>query len=255
MKSTTPQELAEALRALGVRAGDVLMVHSFLLALGRMEGGPDGAIAGLRAALTETGTLVMPSYTFSFCSGEPFDLERTPSETGALSEHFRKLPGMVRSLHPIQSVAAAGPLAEEACRHECKSSFGPGSSSQRMLQAGVRVLNIGVDYREAGFTFFHYVEEQEQVPYRFYKDFPGTITADGRTYQDTYKMYVRDLRYTNDFTRIGAILEAEELITTGHFAHGDLTLLETVPVCERVALAVREDPTILLPEGTKLQSD
>ncbi len=41
------------------------------------------------------------------------------------------------------------------------------------------------------FTYTHYVEERLRVPYRYSRDFTGTITDGARQYEDTYKLYVR----------------------------------------------------------------
>ena len=41
-----------------------------------------------------------------------FDVLNSPSKTGAITECFRKMKGVVRSLHPTEPVSAFGPLAE-----------------------------------------------------------------------------------------------------------------------------------------------
>jgi hypothetical protein len=57
----------------------------------------------LREAVGPEGTLLVPTYTFSFFRQEPFDVEGTPTEGGAWSasrdflEFFRRQPGAVRS--------------------------------------------------------------------------------------------------------------------------------------------------------------
>lgn len=53
--------LVEQLRALSVRPGGVLLVHTSYRAVRPVEGGPAGLIDALCAALTPGGTLVMPS--------------------------------------------------------------------------------------------------------------------------------------------------------------------------------------------------
>ncbi len=43
-------------------------------------------------------------------------------------------------------------------------------------------------------TFYHHVEEMQNVPYRFHKNFTGTYTDHfGRTEKRTYKIFVRDM--------------------------------------------------------------
>jgi len=54
-------ELIEPLRALGVRPGGVLLVHTSFRAVSPVRGGPLGLIGALRAAVGRDGTLVMRS--------------------------------------------------------------------------------------------------------------------------------------------------------------------------------------------------
>src|SRR5258707_1336564 len=53
------QRLAADLRALGVAAGDVVMAHASVKAVGEVAGGPDQIHLALKDALTDEGTLVM----------------------------------------------------------------------------------------------------------------------------------------------------------------------------------------------------
>src|SRR4026207_604757 len=52
-------ELAESFRQLGVAAGDVIMLHASVRAVGEVAGGPDQIHLALKDALTPDGTLMM----------------------------------------------------------------------------------------------------------------------------------------------------------------------------------------------------
>ena len=52
-------ELARQLRALGLEAGDRVLVHSSLSSLGHVEGGADALIDALLDVVTASGTLVV----------------------------------------------------------------------------------------------------------------------------------------------------------------------------------------------------
>ena len=58
---STVASLTADLRALGVRDGDVLMVHSSLSALGFVAGGPQAVCDALLGAVGPSGTVAMPS--------------------------------------------------------------------------------------------------------------------------------------------------------------------------------------------------
>lgn len=191
-------QLLEALRSVGIAPGDILFVQVSLDALGRPRGceTEEEAWAMLMRTLRESvgasGTILVPTYTFSFCRQEEFDLLATPTAGGPWStsagflEFVRRAPGAVRSRDPIHSVAGLGPRAKELLRDVPNTCFGPGSVHERLLRAGAKVCTIGVGLDEA--TFRHHVEEVVGVPFRFKKLFTGRI-RENRTARKTGWVY------------------------------------------------------------------
>ena len=104
--------LRAALVRIGVRPGRILMVHSGLSRFGYVPGGPATVVAVLRELLGPDGTLVMPTHSNSVLGAAPYNPQTSRSNVGAITEYFRKLPGVLRSGHPTHSVAALGPAAE-----------------------------------------------------------------------------------------------------------------------------------------------
>ena len=150
------------LRALGVREGGVLLVHTSFRAVRSVEGGPLGLIRALRAALGPSGTLVMPTMT----DGESvFDPRSTPThDMGITAELFWRQPGVLRSTHPGGSFAAEGPLAERICAPQPLSPpHGPDSPVGRVHDLGGQVLLLGVTHSED--TMLHLAEAIAGVPY------------------------------------------------------------------------------------------
>ena len=105
--------LVEDFRALGIRPGMSLLVHSSLRRLGPVAGGADTVIDALLSVLGPEGTLMMSAVSGNVNENQPvFDVRLTPATVGTLPNVFRKREGVIRSLHPIHSVAALGPKAE-----------------------------------------------------------------------------------------------------------------------------------------------
>ena len=76
MPSWTAEQIEQQLRALGVRDGAVLLVHTSFRKVGPVEGGPLALIEALKGAIGPKGTLVMPTMT----DGETvFDPATTPT--------------------------------------------------------------------------------------------------------------------------------------------------------------------------------
>jgi len=117
-KVITEADIIEALRKHGLNSGDVAMVHSSLSRLGNVQGGAPTVIRALLEVLGDEGTLAMPSfpalgYTYNYLSTNPsFDVRHTASQMGIITETFRKIKGVKRSLHPTDPVCAIGKEAK-----------------------------------------------------------------------------------------------------------------------------------------------
>lgn len=160
-----PRELLACLRGLGVREGDVVLVHCAFDRFDGFSGSAAEVIAVLEEAVGTAGTLLMPTIPFPGTaidyvrSGATFDVRRTPSSMGIVSELFRRMPGVVRSLHPTHAVAARGPMAHAliADHHQAATPCGRGSPYWRLLDHDGWILLLGTGI--GAMTFFHGAEE------------------------------------------------------------------------------------------------
>ena len=168
----TLNEMKECLRTLDIEPNSILLVHSSLKALGQIEGGAEAVIEALESVVPE-GTLVMPTFSQKNWETvfEDWHMDR-PSDTGLITETFRRQAGSVRSDNPTHSVASRGRFAEDLVKDHATGKerygvfgdlcFGHESPWQRMFDSrtryGVRcyVLFWGVDtvYN----TFKHFAE-------------------------------------------------------------------------------------------------
>lgn len=183
--------LAAALRAVGARPGDTILAQ---VDLGALYGPGDATpperrhadvLAALQSAVAPGGTVLVPTYTYSFCRGEPFEPRTTPTPGGkwgpsaAFLEYVRTRPGAVRSEDPIHSIAGLGPAAASLLRGAAPTCFGAGSVFERLVRADVLVCLVGVPLDEV--TQLHHSEEVAGVPFRYRKLFTGEVRAeDGR---------------------------------------------------------------------------
>ena len=74
--SATIESLQTDLRALGIRPGMVVLVHSSLSAMGWVCGGSVAVVTALQKVLGSTGTLVMPAHSSGL--SEPSKWEGPP---------------------------------------------------------------------------------------------------------------------------------------------------------------------------------
>lgn len=190
------EQVIAALKAVGLERGDGVMVHSALQFLGVPEGGLGMYYDSLCTALgidSGMGTLVVPTFNFDFASGKAFDQSATPAvEMGVFPEYMRQQPGVLRSPHPMQSIAAIGAHAADLTGRDTSSAFDPGSAFERMLELDFKLLLLGADVRFT--SMIHYVEQRMKVPYRYWKEFTGEVRLTGQPLQvRTYRMFARDL--------------------------------------------------------------
>ena len=212
--NVTQEDIEKSLRAVGLKAGDIVLAHSSLRSFGYVEGGADAVLDALLATISPGGTLVLPTFTWGrFHDQEKvlFDVNETPSECGRITEVFRKRKGVIRSRHVCHSVAALGPCAEDVLG-DGVSSFGPGSTFDRLCRLDSWVLFLGVGFSSC--TALHMVEEFIQVPYRRYRDFNGStvILPDGTEQPSRSVEFLRKPGYRNDFERVEDVFCREGIL-------------------------------------------
>lgn len=155
-------------RDLGVEANDVLLVHCSMDNLFTYGGSMTGLIKTLLDLVAPNGTLLMPALTTNIFTMPtmPFDVMREPTYTGIIPEIFRRMPGVIRSLHPRHSICALGPLAQDITKghEECIYADGAGSPWDRLRLLGAKGLNLGLVPGEAS-TFLHWIDDIEPEKY------------------------------------------------------------------------------------------
>jgi len=206
-------DIVTSLRCAGVWPGDHLFLHSDAIILAQLKGQPardeafESLLSALRQALGADGTLIIPTFTYSFTKGEDYDVRHSPSMVGDFTEFVRKRFPKHRSHQPIFSVVALGPdavLYQEADVADC---FGPESAFGRLYQKDGMIVCAGCSLERI--TFTHFVEQKFGVDYRYMKDFSGKILDDAHPHgrSVTTRYLVRDLERATEIDL--SVLKAE----------------------------------------------
>lgn len=188
-------DLQDSLRYLAADDCDVLYIHTGMqFGLPNLQLGRSGVLEAMAQVLYGLGvsTLIMPSYTFSFCGGYEFDREKSASSMGALNEYMRTRHKWMRSCDPLMSNILYG--QERGLLTQIgKNSVGRGSTFDLLSSLNVKVkfLFLGPRIHDC-FTYMHYLEAIKQVSYRYDFKFKGTIIDGDSRYEDEYKLYIRD---------------------------------------------------------------
>ena len=231
--------VVDQLRRLGVRAGDVLLVHTSFRAVRPVEGGPEGLIDALQHAIDPDGTLVMPSWTGS--DEEPFDPLTTPAaaDLGIVAGMFWRRAGVERSGHPF-AFAAAGPHAIDITHaplvfppHAADSPVG------RVHALDGRVLLLGVGH-DAN-TTIHLAEILAGAPYRVSKY--CTIERGGQAVRVEYG---ENDHCCQRFAVVDEWLRARGLQSEGPVGHAHARLMRARDVVTVVCEKLADDPLLFL---------
>lgn len=226
---------------LGVRPGDVLVVHTAFAKVWPIEGGPRGLIDALQTALGPAGTLVMPS--MSDDDDHPFDTQRTPCLTmGVVADTFWRMPGVLRSDNP-HAFAAVGPKAAEiTAAHPLDVPHGLDSPVGRVYGLGGQVLLLGVGHDAD--TTVHLAENMAGVRYLRRKYL--TIVKDGLPARLDY----REIDHCcENFRLLDGWLDAQGRQRRGTVGHGEARLARSRDVVEAALDQLRRNETVFLHEA------
>jgi len=136
-------------------------------------------------------TLVVPTFTYSFCKNGIFNKDNSNSEVGIFTEYFRNQRNVIRSNHPIFSVSSKGPNSQLFTDNLSNSSTGNGSIFERLKVFDAYILFIGAKFIESC-TFLHYIEQCQKIEYRYSKYFKGRVIEKNKTTNGNWEFFVRN---------------------------------------------------------------
>jgi aminoglycoside 3-N-acetyltransferase len=243
-------QIIDGLSHLGVVAGDTLLVHSSLSALGYVEGGADTVIDALLGAIGPDGTLLMPSFQNGgqhaiVRRGCTFDVRHSPSELGIISETFRRRPGVIRSLSPTHCTAGTGPAAAAllADHHLCTVSVGRGSPYDKLVRAGGKILLLGVGHESN--TTLHLIENTRGAPTVSRERFePVVIDADGREW--IVPTYPHMPGLARRYGRAEDALLAHGAQRNGSIGNATARLIDAASMADLIGQRIANDPLYLI---------
>jgi len=176
-------ELKKCLVQLGVGKDDTILLHSSFDYFNGFQGRAQDIIKILLELLGPKGNLLMVSMPY-FCSTSEylqkdpiFNVRKTPSRMGIISEIFRRKKGVLRSLHPTHPVLAYGKDAVWIVEghEECVFPCGKNTPFDKFRSLNGKILFFDVPFRT--FTFLHYLEDliKDSLPFPVYTAEPFTV--------------------------------------------------------------------------------
>jgi len=206
----TKSDIIDKLKKAGIQKDDSIFVHSNIGFFGRLENANNSEEYceifkdSIFDVIEENGTLIVPTFSLSFCNNQIFDKQQTVSfECGIFSEFIRQKENSKRSDDANFSVCAIGGKSDYFTKEVSEHSFGTNSFWDRLWQKNGKIcrFNMSSDYN----TFIHFVERELNVPYRYDKEFRGISIVNDKKVVKKYYHFVRDLENSNHLSDLSKL--------------------------------------------------
>lgn len=244
-------QLLGVLRELGVRDADSLMLHSASGAQYGFRGSIDDLTRVFIDAVGAQGHLLMVSLPYRSSSIQylenlkQFDVRRTPSMMGMVSEYFRRRPEVLRSLSPTHPMLVRGPRAAwyVADHEDCLYPCGPGTPFEKFLNENGIVVFFNVPV--GTLTFFHHLEHlvHERLPFPLYAEPPfevRVVDREGQARTVTTCVFAREAIRRRRFEVLEREMQRRGLIATRRIGRSEIHAVRVGPVVECVKQMARD---------------
>lgn len=217
----TTDDVYNTLKAVEAEECDTLFIHSDIM-FGTMKKGFKRkeylqTLYDIIAKL-KVNNLIIPTFTYSFCNNEDYNVQTSSTSMGAFNEFVRKKPERYRTLDPLLSLSVPANLKE---KFAILSDYSLGKNSGLDIlhqMEDVKFLFFGARLGNC-FTYVHYVEKMLDVPYRFDMQFHGNVVDEhGVKYEKTQYMHTAcygvrpaDYYYFEDYLEEKGFLKKQNL--------------------------------------------
>ncbi|WP_242966821.1 AAC(3) family N-acetyltransferase [Desulfosporosinus sp. FKA] len=235
------QDFVKALQNVGITKGDTVYMTSDIAVFGKLAAFDrkfllDSIIEAVIEVVGRHGTIVMPTFSYSFCNGEVFDVAKSKSTVGVLTEHFRQRSDVKRTVHPIFSAAVWGEK-QDFFMNIGHDSFDDDSIFGKLRKVKGKFVCLGASFHSC--TYIHHIEQMHGCNYRYLKSFSGTIVNEDQVYEDSFTFFVR---YLGKNVNLDTNLLEKHLLQNG--------MLSQVTLGSGIIQCINSD--VLFEEGGKL---
>ena len=232
-------DFVNALKNVGISKGDVIFVHSSVSSFGKLSTFDTAfllktLINFFKESVGSNGTIILPTFSYSFSKNEPYDIVNSKSKVGILTEYFRKQQEVSRTIHPNHSVAVWGKHKSELLKIG-KDTFDKDSIFGKLHKLNGKIVFFGAPFQSC--TYVHYIEQMHGVPYRYMKKIKGKIIDGNKEYEDEFTFYVKYVVFFTLLSELEKYLLEKKLMKEVKLGHGKILVV---------------DADVLLKEGQKL---
>ena len=247
MISIKQKKLIQCLKKLGLKENDIVFIHSSLgLIFGKQKNASELLFKSIKEIIGKKGTVVAPTFTFECCNGRIFDKKKIGTETGSFGNWLIKKKNAKRSNHPIHSVIAIGQDSKKIIENISQTSFGEKSPFKKLINLNAKCLLVGVGIKYV--TLIHQIEEENRIPYRFFKEFKIKINKFNKVEEIRVPYYARYLNKTTiyNFRKMNLLLEKKKLINSIKIGWGEISIFNFVSFYNLFNVRIKKDPFFVI---------
>ena len=139
------------------------------------------------------GTLIVPTFNFNFCEKGNYEYLNTPSKMGIITEEIRKENKFLRTSHPVYSFVVLGNKNRMFLDSKNFEAFSKNSPFGLLTDLDGKIISWNLPDQKS-MTYYHFIERENKVIYRFDKIFVGNYTnKENKTSKEKYSIFVRDI--------------------------------------------------------------
>jgi aminoglycoside 3-N-acetyltransferase len=250
----TRSDIVRTLKKIGIQNGDSVFVHSNIGFFGKLKNADTSEeyCASFKDAMFEVigenGTLIVPTFSLSYCNNQIFDKQTTKSfECGIFSEFIRESENSKRSDDANFSIAAIGAKADWFTKDVSHYSFGTNSFWERLWKDNGKIcrFNMSPDYN----TFIHFVEKKLNLKYRYDKEFSGISIVNNKKIENKYYHFVHDLKKNShlpDLTKLDKKCKELGLVNSEDLGKGQIVVVSTKDVYNIINKEITNNENFLI---------
>jgi aminoglycoside 3-N-acetyltransferase len=223
-------DIISKLKEISICKDNTIFIQSNLGFFGKLKDGNDSDTMckifkdAIFEVIGSNGTLVVPTFSYSFCNNQVYDKERTPSiDCGIFSEFIRLDSESMRSDDANFSIAVIGKNAKNITSNSPEHSFGKNSFWDKFLSLdGILCrFNLHPNYM----SIIHFVEKSCMVRYRWDKSFEGKSIINGREENKKFFHFVRDLNkneHSSDLSKLQNLCIKQGIMKLTDLGRGEI---------------------------------
>ena len=147
----------------------------------------------IKTYIGSEGTIICPTFSFSFIRSKRFDKKRTKSDLGFFTSEFFKKRGVFRTQHPTHSIAIWGKKKNLFKKNFSNFCFGLNSPFAIFKEIDLKFVNLGIELYNS-ITYIHHLEHLNGSFHRYYKPVTGYIKINNKVTKKKIFTFVRIIK-------------------------------------------------------------